>query len=60
MSGLELTAQLIWFAGAFSLVISALLVRRIPMADMVRMGLAWAAIIALVTLGVWGFQLFAG
>ncbi|MDZ3830875.1 MAG: hypothetical protein U0S50_03535 [Sphingopyxis sp.] len=44
--------ELIWFAGAFTLVLSALIVRRLPATAWVKMGLAWAAIFALIFLVV--------
>lgn len=59
MSG-DMTVQMIWFVGAFTLVISALLVRRINLADGVKMALAWVAIFGLVFLAVWTFQVARG
>ena len=47
MSG-DTTVQLMWFAGAFVLVLSSLLARRLPMADWLKMALAWVAIFGLV------------
>lgn len=52
----DTAVDLIWFAGAFALVLSALLVRRIKLADGIKMALAWAAIIAVVFLAIWTFQ----
>lgn len=40
--------RMIWFAGAFTLVLSALLVRRLPAKDWIKMALAWVGIFALV------------
>lgn len=59
MSG-DMTVQMIWFVGAFTLVISALAVRRINLADGVKMALAWVAIFGLVFLAVWTFQVARG
>ena len=56
----DTTVQLIWFAGALTLVISALVARRINLADGVKMALAWAAIFALVFLAIWTFQVARG
>ena len=47
MSG-DTAVDLIWFVGAFTLVISALVARRIKLADGVKMALAWAAIFGVV------------
>ncbi|WP_432770513.1 MAG: hypothetical protein HEQ22_07180 [Sphingopyxis sp.] len=44
----DTAVELIWFAGAFALIVSALVVRRLPAGQWVKMGLAWAAIFALV------------
>jgi hypothetical protein len=49
--------MLLWFVGAFALVLSAFVARRVPMGTTVRMALAWAAIFAVVFLLVWGWQL---
>ncbi|WP_160174156.1 hypothetical protein [Sphingopyxis sp. MWB1] len=46
----DMTVQMLWFAGAFTLVLSALVVRRLPAADWLKMGLAWVAIFAIVFL----------
>ena len=56
----DTAVQLIWFAGAFTLVLSALVVRRLPAADWIKLGLAWVAIFALVFLIVWTFQAVGG
>lgn len=40
--------QTIWFTGAFALVISALVARRLPIGDVVKMALIWIAIFALM------------
>jgi hypothetical protein len=39
----ETTVQILWFAGAFALVLSSLVARRLPMADWLKMALAWVA-----------------
>ncbi len=52
--------DLIWFAGAFALVLSALVARRIKLADGVKMALAWVAIFGLLFLAIWTFQLARG
>ncbi|MBL0914591.1 MAG: hypothetical protein IBJ13_03470 [Sphingopyxis sp.] len=59
MSG-DTVVDLIWFAGAFALVLSALLVRRIKLADGIKMALAWAAIFGLAFLAIWAFQAARG
>ncbi|WP_447930723.1 hypothetical protein [Sphingopyxis fribergensis] len=46
----ETTVQILWFAGAFALVLSSLVARRLPMADWLKMALAWVAIFGLVFL----------
>lgn len=40
--------QTIWFIGAFTLVISALVARRLPIGDVVKMALIWIAIFAVM------------
>lgn len=55
MSG-DTTVQILWFAGAFALVLSSLLARRLPMADWIKMALAWAAIFGLVFLAIRTWQ----
>ena len=52
--------DLIWFAGAFALVLSALVARRIKLADGVKMALAWVTIFGLLFLAIWMFQLARG
>ena len=52
----DTTVQLIWFVGAFTLVLSALLARRLAMADWLKMGLAWVAIFGLVFLVIRTWQ----
>lgn len=52
----ETTVQILWFAGAFTLVLSALLARRLPMADWLKMALAWVAIFGLVFLVIRTWQ----
>lgn len=56
MSG-DTGVQLIWFVGAFALVISSLVARRLPTTDWVKMALAWVAIFALVFLVIRTWQL---
>lgn len=56
MSG-DTTVQLLWFVGAFTLVLSSLLARRLPMADWVKMALAWVAIFGLVFLVIRSWQM---
>ncbi|SBV33050.1 Putative aspartyl protease (fragment) [uncultured Sphingopyxis sp.] len=48
--------QMLWFAGAFTLVLSSLLARRLPMADWLKMALAWVAIFGLVFLAIRTWQ----
>ncbi|AMG74581.1 MULTISPECIES: hypothetical protein [Sphingopyxis] len=57
---METGANILWFAMAFTLVLSALVVRRLPAADWIKMGLAWVAIFALVFLAIRTYQLAAG
>jgi hypothetical protein len=52
----ETAVQMLWFAGAFTLVISSLLARRLPMADWLKMALAWVAIFGLVFLVIRTWQ----
>ena len=52
--------DLIWFAGAFALVLSALVARRIKLADGVKMALAWVAIFGLLFLAIWTFRMARG
>jgi len=59
MSG-NTSVDLIWFAGAFALVLSALVARRIKLADGVKMALAWCAIFGLMFLAIWTFQMVRG
>ncbi|MCC2601097.1 hypothetical protein [Sphingopyxis yananensis] len=40
--------QTIWFIGAFTLVISALVARRLPIGDVLKMALIWIAIFAVM------------
>lgn len=56
MSG-DTGVQLLWFVGAFVLVISSLVARRLPMTDWVKMALAWVAIFGLVFLVIRTWQL---
>ena len=52
----DTTVQLIWFVGAFVLVVSSLLARRLPMTDWLKMALAWVAIFGLVFLVIRTWQ----
>ena len=56
----DTVVQLIWFAGAFTLVLSALIVRRLPTADWFKLAMAWVAIFGLVFLVIWTFQTVRG
>ena len=56
MSG-ETGVQLVWFVGAFALVVSSLLARRLPIADWIKMALAWVAIFGLVFLVIRTWQM---
>jgi len=53
----DMGVQLIWFIGAFVLVVSSLLARRLPIADWLKMALAWAAIFGLVFLMIRTWQM---
>jgi hypothetical protein len=52
----ETTVQILWFVGAFTLVLSSLLARRLPMADWLKMALAWVTIFGLVFLVIRTWQ----
>ncbi len=52
----ETTVQILWFAGAFTLVLSSLIARRLPLADWMKMALAWVAIFGLVFLVIRTWQ----
>ena len=52
----ETTVQILWFVGAFALILSSLIARRLPMADWLKMALAWVAIFALVFLVIRTWQ----
>ena len=52
----DTTVQILWFAGAFALVLSSLLARRLPIADWIKMALAWVAIFGLVFLVIRTWQ----
>ena len=52
----DTTVQILWIAGAFALVLSSLLARRLPMADWIKMALAWVAIFGLVFLVIRTWQ----
>lgn len=53
----DTAVHLIWFVGAMTLVVSSLVARRLPMADWVKMALAWVAIFGLVFLVIRTWQL---
>jgi hypothetical protein len=55
----DTTVQILWFAGAFALVLSSLLARRLPMADWIKMALAWVAIFGLVFLVIRTWQVMS-
>jgi hypothetical protein len=52
----DTTVQLLWFVGAFTLVLSSLLARRLPMADWLKLALAWVAIFGLMFLAIRTWQ----
>ncbi len=52
----DTTVQILWFAGAFAMVLSSLIARRLPMADWLKMALAWVAIFGLVFLVIRTWQ----
>lgn len=52
----DTAVQLIWFVGAMALVVSSLAARRLPMADWIKMALAWIAIFGLVFLVIRTWQ----
>lgn len=54
---METGADMLWFAMAFTLVVSALIVRQLKLSDWVKMGLAWVAIFALIVLVIRTWQL---
>jgi hypothetical protein len=56
MSG-DQWVDVVWFVGAFALVISAVAAHRIPAGTMVKMVVAWVLIFGVVILLVWGWQL---
>jgi len=53
----DTAVHLIWFVGAMALVVSSLVARRLPMADWIKMALAWVAIFGLVFLVIRTWQL---
>ena len=53
-------ADMLWFAMAFTLVVSALVARQLKLSDWLKMGLAWAAIFGLVFIAIRTYQLVAG
>lgn len=48
--------QLLWFVGAFTLVISAVVARRLPIGEIFKMILIWVAIFAVMFAGVSWWQ----
>lgn len=56
---METGADMLWFAMAFTLVVSALVARQLPMKDGFKMALAWLAIFALLFLVIRTWQLVA-
>ena len=56
MSG-DQWVDVVWFVGAFSLVISAVAAHRIPLGTMAKMAMVWILIFGAVALLVWGWQL---
>ena len=56
----DTTVQMIWFVGAFALVLSSLAARRLNLAEGLKMALAWVAIFGLVFLAIWTFQAARG
>jgi hypothetical protein len=48
--------DVIWFVGAFALVLSAFAARRVPMGEAVRMALIWILIFGASFLVIWGWQ----
>ena len=52
----DTTVQILWFAGAYAMVLSSLIARRLPMADWLKMALAWVAIFGLVFLVIRTWQ----
>ncbi len=52
----DTTVQILWFAGAFAMVLSSLIARRLPIADWLKMALAWVAIFGLVFLVIRTWQ----
>ncbi len=56
---MDMGVELVWFAGAFALIVSSLLARRLPMADWLKMSLAWAVIFGLVFLVIRTWQMVA-
>ncbi|MEY4269372.1 MAG: hypothetical protein RLZZ58_588 [Pseudomonadota bacterium] len=49
-------ASLVWFAGAFLLVLSSLAVRRIPLRDGMKMALIWVMIFVALFMAVRAWQ----
>lgn len=55
----DTAVQLVWFVGAFTLVLSSLAARRLDLAEGAKMALAWVAIFGLVFLVIRTWQIFA-
>ncbi len=53
---MDMGVEFLWFLGAMSLVVSALIARRLPLTDWIKMSLAWLAIFALLFLVIRTFQ----
>lgn len=49
--------ELVWFAMAFMLVISAVVARRLPLGTVAKMALAWTGIFGAVFLVIWAWQI---
>ena len=56
MSG-DQWVDVVWFVGAFALVISAVAAYRIPAGTMLKMALTWVVIFGVVFLLAWAWQL---
>ena len=52
----EIAVQSLWFIGAFILVLSGLVARRLPLADGLKMAAAWVAIFSALFLLIWLWQ----
>ena len=56
MSG-DTAVQLVWFVGAFVLVLSSLAARQLKLADGFKMALAWVAIFGIIFLVIRTWQM---